>query len=101
MSRAEELATHIAKMPPLAVRMMKEFQVRFREVPVDAAWQVQSLMNTLLIQTTMDGEEGRKAFIEKRPPEFTGGFRRKGDPFPEMTDEQRERLDHLYRSREY
>ena len=101
LSRAEEIAVHITTMPPLAVRMMKEFQVRFREVPVDAAWQVQSLMNNLLIQTTTDGEEGRKAFNEKRPPNFTGGLRRRGDPFPEMTDEQRDRLDRLYRTGEF
>ncbi len=101
MSRAEELAVHITTLPPLAVRMMKEFQVRFREIPVDAAWQVQSLMNTLLIQTTTDGEEGRKAFVEKRPPNFTGDFRKKGAPFPERTPEEQERLDELYRSRDY
>jgi enoyl-CoA hydratase/carnithine racemase len=101
MSRAEELATHITALPPLAVRMMKEFQVRFREVPVDAAWQMQSLMNSLLIQTTADGEEGRKAFVEKRPPNFTGAFRKKGDVFPERTPEEQERLDRIYRSREY
>jgi enoyl-CoA hydratase/carnithine racemase len=101
MSRAEELATHIATLPPVAVRMMKEFQVRFRESSVDTAWQVQSLMNTLLIQTTADGEEGRRAFNEKRPPNFTGKLRKKGEPFPDTTPEEQERLDELFRSREY
>lgn len=98
MTRAEEMAAHIAKQPPLAVRMMKEFLIRFREVPVDAAWQVQTLMNNLLIYATTDGTEGRQAFLEKRPPSFTGGFRRRGEPFSELTPEQRVRVDELRRS---
>ncbi len=92
MGRAGELATHIATRPPLAVRMMKEFLVRFGEVPVDVAWQVQHLMNSLLSQTTTDGEEGRRAFLDKRTPEFTGGLRRSGEPLPALTAEQRARL---------
>ena len=40
-------------------------------------------------------EEGRKAFLEKRKPKFTGGLRRKGEPFAELTDEQRKRIDEL------
>lgn len=95
MTRAEEIATHIAKLPPLAVRMMKEFVVRFRDIPVTEAWRVQTLMNALLIQLTTDGEEGRKAFLEKRPPNFTGGIRQRGEPFPELTPEQRARLDQI------
>ena len=75
MSRAEEMAEGIAKLPPVAVRMMKEFLVRFREVSVDEAWHVQQLMNSLLTQLTTDPAEGRQAFLEKRPPEFTGGLR--------------------------
>lgn len=98
LERAEELARHIASMPPVAVRMMKEFVVRFRNASEDQAWQVQQLINTLLIQTTADGEEGRRAFNEKRPPNFTGGLRRRGEPFPEPDPEQRERLDEIYRS---
>jgi len=75
MSRAEEMAEGIAKLPPVAVRMMKEFLVRFREVSVDEAWHVQQLMNSLLTQLTTDADEGRQAFLEKRSPEFTGGLR--------------------------
>jgi enoyl-CoA hydratase/E-phenylitaconyl-CoA hydratase/naphthyl-2-hydroxymethylsuccinyl-CoA hydratase len=80
LSRAEEIATHIAGMPPLAVRMMKEFVIRFRDIPITEAWRVQTLMNALLTQLTTDGDEGRKAFLEKRPPEFTGGIRQKVRP---------------------
>ncbi len=97
MARAEELATHIAGLPPLAVRMMKEFVIRFRDIPITEAWRVQGLMNALLTQFTTDGEEGRKAFLEKRPPSFTGGIRQMGAPLPELTPEERQRLDELRR----
>lgn len=101
LTRAEELARHIATMPPLATRMMKEFVVRFGESRTDEAWQVQNLINTLLIQTTADGDEGRRAFNEKRPPNFTGAIRQKGEPFPEPDDEQRARLDAIYQTRDF
>ena len=71
LERAEKIARHICTLPPVAVRMMKEFVVRFGDLPTDQAWHVQNLINSLLIQTTMDGEEGRQAFNEKRPPNFT------------------------------
>ncbi len=101
MDRADELAHRLTSMPPVAVRMMKEFVIRFRETPVDTAWQVQTLMNTLLIQTTLDGEEGRKAFNEKRPANFTGTLRKKGEAFSDPTLEEAERLEELYKSGEY
>ena len=97
MSRAEELATHIAGLPPLAVRMMKEFVVRFRDIPVTEAWRVQGLMNGLLGQLTTDGDEAREAFLEKRPSRFTGGVRQRGAAYPDATPEQRKRLDETRR----
>ena len=97
MTRAEELAAYIAELPPLAVRMMKELVLRFRDIPVTEAWRVQTLMNALLTQMTADGDEGRAAFLEKRPPNFTGSIRQKGEPFDEATPEQRARLDELRR----
>ncbi len=97
LSRAEEIASQIASMPPLAVRMMKEFIVRFRDIPITEAWRVQTLMNTLLTQLTTDGDEGRAAFLEKRPPQFTGGIRQKGEAYPALSDEEWERMDELRR----
>ena len=97
MTRAVEVANHIAGLPPLAVRMMKEFVIRFRDTPVTEAWRVQTLMNTLLTQLSADGDEGRQAFIEKRPPEFTGSIRQKGEPYPDVDEEQRARLDEVRR----
>jgi enoyl-CoA hydratase/carnithine racemase len=101
LARAEEIARQIVALPPLAVRMMKEFAIRYREVPFDQAWQVQHMMNTMLIQMTADGEEGRRAFLEKRPPTFTGAIRRRGEPFPEPAPEEWERLDRIRASGHY
>jgi enoyl-CoA hydratase/carnithine racemase len=97
MSRAEEIADSIAKMPPLAVRMMKEFVIRFSDIPVTEAWRVQTLMNTLVTQMSTDGDEGRKAFFEKRPPEFHGTLRMPGEPYPEVDPDDRERSEEVRR----
>jgi len=101
MERAEKIARHIVKMPPVALRMMKEFVIRFGDLPTDQAWHVQNLINNLLIQVTTDGEEGRRAFNEKRPPDFTGALRRRGEAWPEPSEEDAKRLDEAYRSGEF
>jgi enoyl-CoA hydratase/carnithine racemase len=101
MERAEKMARHICTLPPVAVRMMKEFVVRFGDLPTDQAWHIQNIINHLLIQTTMDGEEGRKAFNEKRPPDFTGTLRHRGEPWEEPSEEDAKRLDEAYRSGEF
>ena len=101
MTRAEELARHICTLPPVAVRMMKEFVVRFGDMPTDQAWHIQNIINSLLIQTTADGEEGRQAFNEKRPPEFNGTLRRRGEPWEALSEEEAKRLDDAYRSGEF
>lgn len=101
MERAEAIAHHIVTLPPVAVRMMKEFVIRFGDLPTDQAWHVQNLMNNLLIQVTTDGEEGRRAFNEKRPPNFTGTLRRRGEPWEEPSEEEAKRLDEAYRSGEF
>jgi enoyl-CoA hydratase/carnithine racemase len=101
MERAEKIARHIVTMPPVALRMMKEFVVRFGDLPTDQAWHVQNLINNLLIQVTTDGEEGRRAFNDKRPPDFTGSLRRRGDAWEEPSEEDARRLDEAYRSGEF
>ena len=101
MERAEKMARHIVSLPPVAVRMMKEFVVRFGDLPTDQAWHIQNIINSMLIQTTMDGEEGRQAFNEKRSPNFAGTLRKRGEPWPEWSEEDIERLEDAYRSGEY
>jgi enoyl-CoA hydratase/carnithine racemase len=101
LERAEKIARHIVTLPPVAVRMMKEFVIRFGDLPTDQAWHVQNLINSLLIQTTTDGEEGRRAFNQRRPPDFTGALRRRGDAWEEPSEEDAQRLDEAYRSGEF
>ncbi len=101
MTRAEEIARQIAGMPPVAVRMMKEFIIRYRDVPFDQAWQAQHMMNDMLIHMTADGEEGRRAFNDKRPPDFTGRLRRRGEPFAEPTPEEWERLEEIRKGEDF
>jgi 1,4-dihydroxy-2-naphthoyl-CoA synthase len=101
LERAEKLARHIVTLPPVAVRMMKEFVVRFGDLPTDQAWHVQTLINNMLIQVTTDGEEGRHAFNEKRPPNFSGALRRRGEAWEEPSEEDARRLDEAYRSGEF
>ena len=101
MARAEAIARHIVTLPPVAVRMMKEFVIRFGDLPTDQAWHVQNLINSLLIQTTADGEEGRRAFNEKRPPDFTGALRQRGEPFADISPEDAARLAEIYRSGDF
>ncbi|MQA00535.1 MAG: hypothetical protein GEU80_14595 [Dehalococcoidia bacterium] len=101
MSRTEAIAQRIAQMPPVALRMMKEFVVRYREAPEDEAWHVQHLMNTLLLQLTADAEEGPRAFNEKRAPDFTGKLRRRGEVFPELSADDQAYLDEVRRSGDY
>jgi enoyl-CoA hydratase/carnithine racemase len=101
LERAEKIARHICTLPPVAVRMMKEFLVRFGDLPTDQAWHVQNLINSLLIQATTDGEEGRQAFNEKRKPQFDGKLRQRGDAWPDLSEEDAKRLDEAYRSGEF
>ncbi len=101
LERAERYARHICTMPPVAVRMMKEFMVRFGDLPTDQAWHVQNLMNNLLIQVTADGEEGRRAFNAKEKPNFNGALRRRGEPWPGLSEADAKRLDEVYRSGEF
>jgi enoyl-CoA hydratase/carnithine racemase len=101
MARAEALARHIVTLPPVATRMLKEFVIRFGDLPTDQAWHVQNLMNSLLIQSTADAEEGRQAFNAKRKPNFTGALRRRGAAWPEPSEADAKRLDEAYRSGEY
>ncbi|HEY0338157.1 MAG TPA: hypothetical protein VGC70_12525, partial [Burkholderiales bacterium] len=44
---------------------------------------------------------GRRGFNDKRPPNFTGELRRRGDAWPELSEEDAKRLDDAYRSGEF
>ena len=46
-------------------------------------------------------EPGRAAFNAKRPPDFTGSLRRRGEAWEEPSEEDAKRLDEAYRSGEF
>ncbi|MGH2608166.1 MAG: enoyl-CoA hydratase-related protein [Tepidiformaceae bacterium] len=68
---AEELAAVIASRGPIATRLGKEAIWRGLELPFAQALRFETDL-TLLLQTTKDRAEGVRAFLEKRPPTFTG-----------------------------
>jgi enoyl-CoA hydratase/carnithine racemase len=71
MEEAEALAGRIAAKGPIATRLAKEAVHRGLDMPLDQALRYE-LDLTILLQTTEDRAEGVRAFLEKRPPRFTG-----------------------------
>jgi enoyl-CoA hydratase/carnithine racemase len=69
--KAEELALAIAANGPLAVRKTKEGVLRCSGLPFDEAFRIENELWREVI-TSEDAKEGPRAFMEKRPPNFTG-----------------------------
>ena len=69
--RAIEMASRIASMPQLAVRMIKEVTLAGADVALDAALQPERRALHVLF-ASQDKSEGIRAFLEKRAPHFTG-----------------------------
>ncbi len=97
MPHALETAHRIAQLPPLATIKMKEFVHRFGDLPVEQAWNVQALINFLLLQTTQDAQEGRNSFLERRDPNYTGEYLGLEGFYENASEEERARLDELKR----
>ena len=68
---ATELAREIAARAPLATRYAKEAVVKGLELPLADGLRLENDLSTLL-RTTEDRLEGARAFLEKRPPRWTG-----------------------------
>jgi len=71
LARAVEIATVIAAKPALAVRLAKEAILRAYEAPLAEALAAERQAFALLA-ASHDRNEGIAAFLEKRPPQFTG-----------------------------
>lgn len=71
LARAVEIAAIIASKPPLAVRAAKAAVLRAFEVPLSEGLAADRQAFALLAATD-DRNEGIAAFLEKRPPRFTG-----------------------------
>ena len=68
---ARRLAETIASRGPLAVGYAKEAVLRGLDMPLDQALRYETDL-TVILQTTSDRDEGVRAFLEKRPPDFEG-----------------------------
>ncbi len=68
---ALELAARIAAMPPLAVMAAKEAVLRAFELPLSSGLEFER-RNFYLLFSSDDQKEGMAAFVEKRPPRWTG-----------------------------
>ncbi len=71
VDRALELAGRIAAMPPLAVQAAKASVVAAQEEPLGAGLREERRRFEALFDTE-DQAEGMAAFLEKRPPAWTG-----------------------------
>jgi len=69
MPAAMEVAETICKNGPLAVRTAKEIAVR--SLALEQGWVLERALSQRVMRSE-DAREGPKAFMEKRPPEFTG-----------------------------
>ena len=71
LARAIEIASIIATKPALAVRLAKEAGLRAYETPLAEGLAAEEQAFALLA-ASHDRNEGIAAFLEKRPPNFTG-----------------------------
>lgn len=71
LERAIDIGRSIMKMPPLAVRAIKEVVQLGQDVPLETALQLERKSFQLLFDT-LDQKEGMLAFLEKRDPTYQG-----------------------------
>jgi enoyl-CoA hydratase/carnithine racemase len=71
LSAATTLARTMAAKAPVALRYAKEAVVKGLELPLADGLRLENDLATLL-RTTEDRIEGARAFLEKRPPKWTG-----------------------------
>ena len=65
------LATELAEKAPLALRTLKMVLNRGAEAPLETALELERKAYAWL-RSTHDYAEGVTAFLEKRPPKYTG-----------------------------
>ncbi|MDB5932645.1 MAG: enoyl-CoA hydratase, partial [Polaromonas sp.] len=71
MPRAMELALQIAGNGPLAVQRVKQTVMAASGQPLEVGFQIED-GSWQAVLASSDAREGPRAFMEKRPPRFTG-----------------------------
>ncbi|MDO8490800.1 MAG: enoyl-CoA hydratase-related protein, partial [Dehalococcoidia bacterium] len=69
MATAKEWADKICELGPLGVRAAKEAMVRGASMPLEDGLRLEEMLFDSL-RFTEDGQEGMKAFAQKRKPEY-------------------------------
>ncbi len=72
MEKAMEVADHIAKQPPLSVRLVKESMNRGLDIPNIADASLVDSYRFMILEMTEDKTEAHDAWIERREPNFKG-----------------------------
>jgi enoyl-CoA hydratase/carnithine racemase len=71
MARAMDVAEHIASLPPLATRLVKESLNRGMDEPLSDAV-LGDLYRFAMLEQTEDKQEAHQAWRERRKPRFKG-----------------------------
>jgi enoyl-CoA hydratase/carnithine racemase len=72
MEQALAVADHIAGLPPLAVRMVKESMNRGQDIPNIADASLVDAYRFMVLEMSEDKAEAHEAWRERRKPSFRG-----------------------------
>ena len=71
MAKAEALALKIAANGPLAVQRVKQTVLQASGASLDEGYRFEDESKQIVLASE-DAQEGPKAFMEKRPPQYVG-----------------------------
>ena len=72
MEQALAIADHIAGLPPLAVRMVKELMNRGQDIPNIADASLVDAYRFMVLEMSEDKAEAHEAWRARRKPSFRG-----------------------------